>query len=202
MKKIKITVKTKDIDSGYFPYDFPSSVLKSMNWKTACFRANETIMCGEKVLFEKGEIIPFYSQTVMWGEEPKGVVLQLKKEGFDFKNYISNNQFSINFEYEKLTKKQKEKNKTTKSTTLSQSPDKKVKSNIINLLNSSNKKHYFSEKTDNIENLLNQIDYSLIICSPKLAKKYNITPIISSFFSDDIILCVKKDMSTEIIHIK
>lgn len=206
MKKIKIEIETEKIKSGLFKYDFPK--IKDFDYYTFCFRVKKSVKCGDNILLEKNDLISFYSQTVAWGKEAKGVVFDFRKDGFDLGG-INSKKIYVDFEYNVLTKKHKldiEKNKKEQLQKNEEcikglTSQKRVVSNIVNLINSASKRHNFSMKNDNIEELLKHIDYHLIICSTEMGEKYGITTIIDPYLPAQIILCIKKDMTSEVIFV-
>jgi len=204
MKKIKIEVKTKEIKSGLFQYDFPK--IKDLDYGTICFKVKETIRCNDDVLLEKNDLIPFYSRITSWGKDSPGVVFDFRKDGFNL-DTIDVEEINVDFEYNILTKKRKKEIKQNQKMLFKKSeehiktqiPIKRVTSNIINLINLASKRHNFSIANDNIEELLKQIDYYLIICSAEMNAKYNISTIVDPYLPAQIILCIKKDMTSEVI---
>jgi len=206
MKKVKIKVETDGIKHGLYQYDFPE--IKDLDYTTICFRIKKTVTCNNDILLEKNDLIPFYSQVTSWGKESPGVVLDFRKNDINLE--ITNvKKFNVDFEYNTLTKRRKleiERNRKVLSQKSDEHikslvPKKRVQSNIINLINRADKKHNFSIENDNIDELLKQIDYSLIICSPEISEKYGITTVFDTFLPPEIILCIKKDMTSETIFI-
>ena len=207
MKKIKIEIKKQEIKSGLFKYDFPQ--IKELDYDSICFRVKETVKCENNIFLNKNDLISFYSQNTSWGQEPIGVFFDLRKNGFDLEN-IKSDSFVVDFEYSILTKKRKSQLQKTQKQCAENaeiernklSSEKRVVSNIVNLVNIASNRHDFFMEKDNIEDILKNIDYHLIICSPEIAKKYEITTIVDSCLPPQIILCIKKDMTSEVINIK
>lgn len=205
MKKTNLIIKISEIENRLLKFNFPE--IKNLDFDTIQFRLKQDLHQNDKVVLKKGDLLPFYVQIVKWGEKPDGVV-------FDFREInisdLTEKSFKVDFEYNILTnkiifdriEKKKENNNLAEIERKKLQPAKRVQSNVINLINWASKKHYFYPSKENIEDILKEIDYHLIISSPEVAKKFGITTLYDDYLPIQIILCIKKDMSSETIYIK
>lgn len=202
MKTIKKTILASDLKKGMFEWAFPEN--KEIDLETVHFKTKDDIMCGSINLFKKDERVPFYVSHHAWMEAPKSVVLDFRKNDCDLESIDS--KIIVLMKYETMTKKKKKEcekkwrervdlaNKKAKD----YPSRKQVERNIIILCNNAVKRHHLSSD-DNLEELLKTIDYSLIICSSEINAKYNITPLCNVYLPSELILCIKPNMTSELI---
>lgn len=72
--------------------------------------------------------------------------------------------------------------------------------NLTDLINSSEVHHLKPE--ENVKDVLESIDYYLIISSPEAAEKFGIEALLDDYFPSELILCIKKDMTAKVIYTK
>ncbi len=207
MKKIRVEIKKELIEFGLFKYDFPQ--INKLDHDSVCFRIKQTLKCGNDVFLKKNTLIPFYAQAVAWGDPVAGVIFDFRKDGKELQNF-SPDIFYVDFEYKILTKKKElerkvyreEQSAKGKEIIKNMSPLKRVRANLINLINITKERYNFFPEKENIEDILKNIDYDLIICAPETAEKYNVTTIVDKYLPPQIILCLKSNMKSAVIMIQ